>query len=340
MQKTCPACGGSGLGPLFVDRPKQNRIVSPPVLSPDHHFNSVVAFVVLGVFILVGTVATVFIILSENRTAQAAAKKDIPNQDPLRVERPQVQEQPKRQPEPEPVVIAVPAKGRDQKKRVAEPPDLRNAPIVEIPREQPAPKPNVLPMAKKTDKPPAPMRSGPFQENFRSAKLGGLPADWSGDPSVAVRRSGQSSWLQNGADGVHGVWTPTLDFSSRFQLEAYASLDAIARLEITFEGWGTTPDLRAVFATAVVNPRLWDVTLLGTTEKWVKVDPNRNKIRLVRDGEIVQLFVNDKNTHAQRLASDAHFTRIGVHLRGPAKNSQGHGTVARLYSLSFTPLGQ
>lgn len=220
-------------------------------------------------------------------------------------------------------------------------PEVEGVPVVLVlPRRPQSPPPSsvlVSPLAASSAE--APVVGLPLREDFQTTDVGALPEHWTGDAPVGVRREGTVAWLQASAEGTHRVQSRAFGLVGDFQLELRAMLESRARLEVTLEGREGSPDLTMTFGSPVNNARVWKVSLTGATPQDLQVSGDRaNRVRLIRQGAVYRLIVNDQTVIAQRMPEHVRFGRLVFGLSGPNKMSYIE-SVTKVFDVELAALG-
>jgi len=135
--------------------------------------------------------------------------------------------------------------------------------------------------------------SAPFVASFSDVPDGQLPVGWESGNSVVVKHRGGSSWIESSAQGEHVLTTPPLAFPEDFELHVASWLDDRARVRIAL-----LDDREAVRREVAVNCK-WGNIEAGFDDVQTMKPGLANgtvRIRLVRDGRILRLFIRDQET--------------------------------------------
>jgi hypothetical protein len=184
---------------------------------------------------------------------------------------------------------------------------------------------------------PAPKRepTDVYREDFEDAPIGGLPAGWTGSPTVSVLTGGGvGTRLEVNSKGGHDVQfdTPRLDagFFLECDLEYSGGNNKIA-FNLNPAGPGK------IFAFGL-HPSTSGTTLTAHLPgQQAQVVPDvlsgrKFRIRLEREGALYRFYVNGKNVFAQKLAGYGTFQGAQIQFTVDPR------TFSRIYAVNVGPL--
>lgn len=149
--------------------------------------------------------------------------------------------------------------------------------------------------------------TAPVDEQFGQAPEGMLPAGWSGDGAIGVRRSGDRAWLQCAVEGMQKVKSPPILFPEAFELEVWAGLSSgFSNGKLKIELVGAHSTLPFVFSDRSVElPNGHRIRCPGLYR-------SSCRIRIVRDGASYRLIVGDQVLLNQPVAIEPRYVAFGL----------------------------
>lgn len=176
-----------------------------------------------------------------------------------------------------------------------------------------------------------------FREDFSRVAEGALPAGWSGDEAISVRKGGDRARLEVSEKGLHRVTLPKVAIKGDFFAECeFTKGWEQSQVELTLLGAGGGKDLTLVATatgggTNVASTLRVTLANLDPKESTKSLQPPLYKLRLERQGAIYRVSVNGESVLARPVSGYGDFAGARLALPGGDANT-------RFYSIEVGPL--